>query len=146
MALVTYEPWNRLNTLQKELERLFDQRDSGNDSTNSAVADWVPAVDIKEEETRYLVFADIPGVEPKDIEISMDNGMLTIRGSRASEKVDEQDGFKRVERSRGTFYRRFSLPDTADVDNISARGLNGVLEIVIPKQEKAQPRRIQVES
>ncbi len=146
MALVTYEPWNRLNTLQKELERLFDQRDSGNDSTNSAVADWVPAVDIKEEETRYLVFADIPGVEPKDIEISMDNGMLTIRGSRASENVDEQDGFKRVERSRGTFYRRFSLPDTADVDNISARGLNGVLEIVIPKQEKAQPRRIQVES
>lgn len=148
MAIQTYDPWNRFGTMQRELERMFNLRAParGDESTQSATADWVPAVDIKEEDQRFVVYADVPGVEPKDIEITMDNGVLTIRGDRQSETSDESEGFKRVERTRGTFYRRFALPDTADVENISAKGNHGVLEVVIPKQQKAQPRRVTVES
>ena len=147
MAIQTYRPWSQFNQLQRELERMFDQRRGGEDeSTQAATADWVPSVDIKEEQDRFVVYADIPGVEPKEIEITMDNGVLTIRGERHHESKEDQEGFKRIERTHGTFYRRFALPDTADVDKISARGNHGVLEVVIPKQEKAQPRRVTVES
>jgi len=148
MAVVTYDPWQRLNQLSREMERLFESRPAGasDDATHSATADWVPAVDIKEETNRFVVFADVPGIDPKDIDITMDNGVLTLRGERKFENVEEREGFKRIERARGTFYRRFVLPDTADVENISARGNNGVLEIVIPKQERAQPRRVTVQS
>ncbi len=145
MTLTTYSPWNRMNQLTREFERLLDlQPAHGEDGTQSATADWVPMVDIKEEEGRFVVFADVPGVDPKDIEITMDKGVLTIRGQREHESKEEREGYKRMERSRGTFYRRFALPDTADVENVSARGNNGVLEVVIPKQEAAQPRRISV--
>jgi len=148
MAIQTYDPWNRFAQMQRDLERVFSTRAAarGDESTESATADWVPAVDIKEEQSRFIVYADIPGVEPKDIEITMDNGVLTIRGERQNEATEEREGFKRVERTRGTFYRRFALPDTADVENITAKGNHGVLEIVIPKQEKAQPRRVTVEA
>ncbi len=147
MAITTYDPWQRLNQLTREMERAFDLRPTGgnDDGTRAATAEWVPAVDIKEEQNRFVVFADIPGVDPKDIEITMDTGVLILRGERKHESVEEREGFKRVERARGTFYRRFMLPDTADVENISARGNNGVLEIVIPKQERAQPRRVTVQ-
>ena len=148
MAIQTYDPWNRFSQMQRELERVLGGRAAtrGDESTESATADWVPAVDIKEEQNRFIVYADIPGVEPKDIEITMDNGVLTIRGDRQNETSEEKEGFKRVERTRGTFYRRFALPDTADVENITAKGNHGVLEVVIPKQEKAQPRRVTVEA
>ncbi|KAB7627346.1 Hsp20/alpha crystallin family protein [Alkalilimnicola sp. S0819] len=145
MALYRHEPWSLLNQLSNELIRLHDQRTDGDGSL--ATADWVPPVDIREEEGRYLLCADLPGVEPKDIDISMENGVLSIQGSRYSEEKSEPaPGFKRVERSRGRFYRRFTLPDTADADRIAASSKNGVLEISIPKQEKLQPRRIEVQS
>ena len=147
MTLTTYAPWNRMNQLSREFERLFELQPShGEDGTQSATADWVPTVDIKEEENRFIVFADIPGVDPKDIEITMDKGVLTIRGERKYEGKEEREGYKRMERARGSFYRRFALPDTADVDNVSAHGNNGVLQVVIPKQAAAQPRRISVNS
>ena len=148
MAIQTYDPWNRFSQMQRELERMFDTRNvaRGDESTQAATADWVPAVDIKEEDDRFVVYADIPGVEPKDIDITMDNGVLTIRGERENQTTEEREGFKRIERTRGTFYRRFALPDTADVENITAKGNHGVLEVVIPKQQKAQPRRVTVES
>jgi HSP20 family protein len=92
-----------------------------------------------------VLLADIPGVDPKDIEITMEKGILCIKGERRTESREELEGFKRIERARGTFYRRFSLPDSADAERISARGRDGVLEVVIPKQEKVQPRRITVE-
>ena len=111
---------------------------------NIATSDWTPAVDIKETESEFLIRADIPGVNPDDIDVHMENGMLTIKGERKSETKDEREGYKRIERHRGTFYRRFSLPDTANADKISAKSNHGVLEITIPKQEKAQARKIQV--
>ncbi|MDQ2695874.1 MAG: Hsp20/alpha crystallin family protein [Pseudomonadota bacterium] len=149
MDLTRYDPFTRLTQLHKELDRLFDTRlgpGAADDNSNVVASDWTPAVDIKEEAQRFVLHADVPGVDPKDIEITMENGLLTIRGERKAETREEREGFRRVERVRGTFYRRFSLPDTADAEKISARGVNGVLEIVIPKHERTQPRKIAVQS
>ncbi len=141
--ITRYDPWALLEQFQNEVSRLFDTRARlGDENTRVVTSDWIPPVDIKEEEGRFVLLADIPGVEPKDIEITMENGVLSIRGER---RIEDDGSFKRVERPRGTFYRRFSLPDTADPEGITARGHNGVLEIVIPKARKAQPRRITVE-
>lgn len=146
MALVRYEPWNLLNQLHTELDRMFETRPTyGDNETNLATSDWVPAVDIKEEPDRFVIHADVPGVDPKDIEVNMENGVLSIKGERESESKEERKGYKRIERVRGSFFRRFSLPDTADASAISAKSKNGVLEITIPKQEKVQPKRIAVE-
>jgi len=144
MALVTYEPMNVLNQLRREMDRLFETEPPSGGMVTAA--DWVPAVDIKETDKAFIITADIPGVDPKDIEVNMENGVLTIRGERKEEKEEEKEGYKRIERVRGTFYRRFTLPDTADAEKISAKSKNGVLEITIPKQEKVQPRKITVES
>jgi HSP20 family protein len=124
--------------------RMLDGQSSTEETSNISTSDWVPAVDIKETDKEFLIHADIPGVDTDDIDVHMEDGMLTIKGERESETKENRDGYKRVERHRGTFYRRFSLPDTANADKISAKSHHGVLEITIPKQEKAQPRKIQV--
>jgi HSP20 family protein len=148
MALVRYEPFTLLDRFQRELNRLVDfdpfVADRVVDNGSNVVSHWRPAVDVKEEGDRYVILADVPGVDPKDIEVSLENGSLTIRGERKAEKEEEREGFHRVERVRGTFYRRFTLPDTADTEKVEARGRDGVLEIVIPKQQKVQTRRIAV--
>lgn len=150
MALVRYEPFSLLDRFHKEMNRLVDFDafgfDSVEDNSSVVTSHWRPAVDVKEESDRFVILADLPGVDPSDIEVAMENGALSIRGERKSEKDEERDGFRRVERVRGTFYRRFTLPDTADSEQIQARGKDGVLEIVIPKQKKLQPRRIAVKS
>ncbi len=126
---------------------LFDPRINVDDENATiATSDWVPAVDVKEEDTQFLVIADIPGVEPEDIEVHMENGMLSIKGERHEDKEVEKEGYKRIERIRGTFHRRFSLPETADADGITARSHNGTLEITIPKREPLMhSRRIRVD-
>ncbi len=149
MSMVRYEPWSLLNQLQREIDQIFNApaaRKPGNgDGSNVTAADWVPAVDIREEPDRFVIHADVPGVAPEDIEVNMENGVLTIRGERKDDSEEEKEGYKRIERVRGTFFRRFSLPDTADAEQISAKARNGVLEVVIPKQAQVQPRRIRVE-
>lgn len=150
MALANYEPWTLLDRFNQQLNQLgySDKSLSSNDNdfSNVVTSHWRPAVDIKEEADRFLITADLPGVDPKDIEITMDNGILTIKGERQSEVRDEKEGYKRVERVSGTFYRRFSLPDTADAERIEAKGKDGVLQVVLPKHEKVQPRKIEVKS
>lgn len=141
MAITRYEPWSLLTQLQKELERsVADTSGEGSIST----AEWAPAVDIKEETDKFVLHADIPGVNPEDIEVNMEAGVLTIKGEKKSEAKTEKEGYKRVERTYGSFYRRFSLPDSANAEAISAKSKNGVLEIVIPKREAVQPKRINV--
>lgn len=146
MNVVRYEPWTLMNRLNRDLERLFNLPFDGADDSRSSVVDWVPAVDIKEEDKQFVLHADLPGVDPKDIEVTMEKGVLTLRGRRESESREEKAGYRRVERVTGEFYRRFSLPDTADSQAIKARHLNGVLEIVIPKQPDVLPRRISIDS
>ena len=151
MALVRYEPYSLLDRLQREFGRAgwmdpFAETGGGDDNSDVVVSHWRPAVDIREETDRFVILADLPGVDPKDIEITMENGVLTLKGERSSEKTEQHEGYKRVERARGTFYRRFSLPDSADPEKISAKSNNGVLEVRIGKQEKVQPRKISVSS
>ena len=115
------------------------------DSTIATSA-WVPAIDLKEETNQFIIEADIPGVDPKDIEVSMAHGVLTIKGERQAESQGEGKNYHRVERIYGSFYRRFSLPDTADADQIVASGKNGVLQIRILKKAVAQPRKIAIQT
>ncbi len=145
MNIARYEPMGLLTQFHRDLERFLGIGQENGDSA-IATSTWIPAVDIKEEADRFLIEADIPGVEPKDIEISMEGGVLTIKGERKTEQKEEGKGYKRVERAHGTFYRRFSLPDTADAEGVSASGKNGVLQVTIPKKPVAQPRKIAVQS
>jgi HSP20 family protein len=141
-----YEPWSMLKRFSRDIDQMFGRTDeSTGDYSAIATSAWVPAVDIKEETQQFVIEADIPGVEPKDIEISMENGVLTLKGERQSISQDEAQNYKRVERTYGSFYRRFSLPDTADPEKVTASGKNGVLQITIPKRELAQPRKITVQ-
>jgi len=143
MSLTRYNPWSVFDQLQRELNMpmtKFDTEDNG----NIATANWAPAVDIKEDDKAFTLLADIPGVDPDEIEVTMDKGVLTIKGERQSEKKTEEENYKRVERQYGVFYRRFTLPDSADADGIEAHSEHGVLKIIIPKQEVAQSRRISV--
>lgn len=141
MALTRYEPFNVLTQLQRELDRF---REGDENNGRIATAEWAPAVDIKEEQDRFVIHADIPGVNPEDIDVSMEDGVLTIKGEKNTEAKTEKDNYKRVERIYGSFYRRFSLPDTADNEAISAKCRNGVLDIVIPKREAVKPKKISV--
>ena len=145
MSLTRYEPWVFVNRLQRDLDRLFANPALA-DEPQQAVADWVPPVDIREEDKQFVIHADLPGVEPKNIDVTLEKGVLTIRGRRDLETRDEKQGFRRVERTSGAFYRRFSLPDTADSQAVKARFANGVLEVAIPKQAQVLPRRINVEA
>ena len=147
MAIVRYSPWGANPNLHSEIRSVFDRflQDGEGDQSNVVTSEWAPRVDIREETERFLIQADIPGVDPKDIEIHMENGVLTIRGERKHESSTDKAGYTRVERSHGVFYRRFALPDTADAQGITASGRHGVLEIAIPKRPEVKARRISVE-
>jgi len=129
MSLVRFEPWSLVDRMHR-------------DSTRN----WVPAVDIFEEKERFVVRADIPGVNPADIELNMDDGVLSVAGERPGEDRSEVDGVSRFERVSGRFQRRFTLPESADADGIKAKSSNGILEISIPKQATVEARRITVEA
>ena len=132
--------------IKQIFERLFEGNFANGSTDESAVvtSQWVPRVDIKEESDRFVIYADLPGVAPQDIEVQMDKGVLTIKGERSIESAQDSDRYSRVERRHGRFHRRFALPDSADPDGIAASGRHGVLEIVIPKRLETKPRRIQV--
>lgn len=145
MTMIRYNPFNA-PALPEEFRNLVQKffTEDDTDQSNVVTSQWTPRVDIKEEAQRFVIYADIPGVDPKNIEIHMEKGVLSIKGERVSEKRQESERLTRVERSHGVFYRRFALPDSADADQISARGEHGVLEIVIPKKPETTPRRITV--
>lgn len=146
--LVKQDPWAILSYLPREYHRLLGTPPrrlvEGGEPADLA-AGWAPAVDIEEEDDRFVVRADLPGVDARDIEITLAHGVLTISGERGEERESEREGYRRLERFRGRFFRRFSLPDTADAENVRARSDKGVVEIVIPKTRTRQARRIEVE-
>ena len=137
---MTYQlsPFSTLNQFNRELNRLFDDRRTTSTS-------WTPQVDVTETDDSFQVAADIPGVSPEDIEISLHNGLLTIRGERKYDNESSNANFSRRERFLGTFSRQFNLPDSADQETVTAKTNNGVLEITIPKAKKAKPISITVQ-
>lgn len=136
-----------LSDFQEELNRLFDVSwPSRSKQLLPEMADWAPAIDIKDEEDRYVIQADVPGVDPNNIEVVMHNDVLTIKGQKEVKSEEKKDNYVKIERARGTFARSFTLPDSADADRIKAKSKNGVLEIIIPKSKKSSSKKINVES
>jgi len=145
MAIIRYEPLGLLSQLQKELSRSFTNLGNEFGEGSLLTAEWMPAVDVKEEENQFVIHADIPGVKPEDIELNLEAGVLTIKGEKHSESKTEKEGYKRVERTQGAFYRRFSLPGvSANSETVAAKFKNGVLEITISKCEAEKPKRITI--
>lgn len=144
MSLRLYEPNTLLNRLHDEIGRMFDDGMNVGELTSASNA-WSPAVDIQEEENRYVLNADLPGVNAEDIDITLEHGVLTIQGERKAEQTSEDKrGYRRIERFHGRFVRSFALPDTADNEKVDARLKDGVLHVIIDKKERAKPRRIAV--
>jgi HSP20 family protein len=131
------------STLQDQINRLFNDtfERTGQESNLTA---WAPAVDIYENEHELVVKADLPDIDPKDLDIRVENNILTIRGERKFEKKVNEDNYLRVERAYGAFSRSFALANTVNPDGIKADYQNGVLTLVIPKREEAKPKQIKV--
>jgi HSP20 family protein len=146
MAIARYEPWNVMDRLHRQIDQIFGDSFAAPAASGETSVTWIPAVDVHEEPDRFLVRADLPGVDPKDIAITAENGVLTLRGERRFEQRDKQRAFERIERIEGTFMRRFTLPKNVRTEDIRARHHNGVLEVVIPKQPAAEPKRVPVET
>ena len=142
-TIARWEPFRRATSLQDQVNRLFsDVLERG--SEESSLAAWAPSVDIYETEHELVVKADLPEVDPKDLDIRVENNILTIRGERKFEKKVNEENYLRVERSYGSFARSFTLANTVNSDAIKAGYQNGVLTLSIPKREEAKPKQIKV--
>jgi HSP20 family protein len=136
-------PFRGLSTLQEQINRVFNETLERR-GEESNLTTWAPAVDIFETENALVVKADLPDIDPKDLDIRVENNILTIRGERKFERSENQDNYLRVERAYGTFSRSFSLSNTVNPDAIKAEYQNGVLTLHVPKREEAKPRQIKV--
>ncbi len=141
MAILSrYEPFRDLARLQSEVSRMFDDRVFRPGESMG----WTPACDIFEDEEGVALRFELAGVEPKDVDIRFENGVLTLRGERKLEKEEKRDSYHRIELGYGTFTRSFSLPSTVDAEKIRAEAKNGILSVTLPKKVEARPRSIQV--
>ncbi len=147
MAMSRWDPFRDLASIQNELNRLFG-RTFGSEAASEEAADvrWVPPVDVAESEDRYVVVAELPGLAAEDVDISVENNVLTVRGERRFYQGLNEREFHRIERRFGSFGRSVTLPQLADADRIQASFDAGVLTIEIPKKEEAKPRRIQIKA
>jgi HSP20 family protein len=138
--MTRWEPFRDLARIQDEMSRLFDDRLF---RAGESVG-WTPACDIYEDEEGVSLRFELAGVDPNDVEVRFENGVLTVKGERKLEREDKRENYHRVERQYGTFTRAFSLPGTVDAERIRAESKNGVLTIALPKKAEAKPRAIQV--
>lgn len=151
MSLIKYEPMHLLSRMQNELNHFFARDDVLFPSLTAEEqsllgGEWLPRADLKEDDNQYTVTADIPGVDPKDVQVTLENGVLTLKGERKSEKEETRKHYRRKECMYGSFERSFRLPDTADGDNVKASSKNGVVTIQIPKKAAAKAKSIKIES
>ena len=149
MAIVRFEPFRDLLSLQDRMNRLFDesyrstQRGTSDDEW-ALGGSWAPAVDIYEQGTDIVLKAELPGVDPKDVDIRLENNVLSLRGQRQLENEVKRESYHRVERSYGTFSRSFTLPTVVDQAAIKAEFKDGLLQVTLPKREEAKPKQIQI--
>lgn len=145
MAIVRWDPARELDSLQGEVNRVFDAF-FGNGGNLNRVRRWVPAMDLIETEDHLVLRADLPGLTEDDVNIEIKDNMLTVSGERKAEHEERKEGFYRVERAFGSFSRSLSLPEGVDADRVSADFDNGVLEVRVPKPEERKPHRVQIGS
>jgi HSP20 family protein len=145
MTLVRWDPFRELEDMSERLNRVFSRptlRNTGKE--NLTVADWMPTVDISENESEYLIKAELPEVRKEDVKVTVENGVLTLQGERRQEKEEKGKRFHRVERSYGSFVRSFTLPESVDEGGVKAEYKDGVLALHLPKSEKVKPKAIDV--
>lgn len=146
MNIVKYDPFLDLKTLQNEMNRLFSGSFSRSSQDEVLRGAWSPSVDIFENKNEIVLEAELPGMNSEDVNISIENNVLTLHGERKFEKKDESDNFHRVERSYGSFTRSFTLPPTVSSESTNAEFENGVLRLTLAKREEAKPRRIEIKA
>ena len=145
MALIRWEPAAELNTIQSEMNRLFNSvfdtqgRPSGGETRH-----WIPAEDLVEDPDHYVLHADLPGLSEQDINIELEAGVLTISGERKATRSEQKGGYRRFERAHGSFSRSLTLPDGVNADGVQASFDKGVLEVRIPKPEQIKPRKVTI--
>jgi HSP20 family protein len=144
MALVRWDPIRELDTLQSDMNRLFDSFFQGRGGNGIRGRRWIPAMDLVETEDHLVLRADLPGMTEDDVEIEIKDGVLTVSGERKTEHQEKSEGFYRVERAFGSFSRSLNLPDRVDAGEINASFDNGVLEVKIPKPAESKPHRVQI--
>lgn len=145
--MIKYDPFRELRSLQDEVNRLFGSTMSrGGSDEGTFGGGWSPRVDIYENKDNLVIEAELPGMNPENVDISIENNVLTIQGKREFEKKDEGDNFHRVERHYGSFTRSFTLPPTVNSEDASADFENGVLKLSLAKREEAKPRRIEIKA
>ena len=144
-ALMRWDPFRELEEMSDRLNRMFARpatRTNGKETM--IVADWTPTVDISETDGEYQIKAEIPDVKKEDVKVTLEDGVLTIQGERKQEKEEKGKKYHRVERSYGSFVRSFSLPEFIDEEKVKAEFKDGVLNLHLPKSEKAKPKAIEV--
>lgn len=142
MAITRWDPFREVQTLQNRVNSLF--RDMNGDNDPLTAASFVPPVDIYEDEKKVLLKLEVPGMEEKDLDVSIENNTLTVKGERKFEKEEKEENFHRVERRYGSFFRAFTLPNTVDAEHIKAEYNAGVLKLELSKKPEAQPKQIKV--
>jgi HSP20 family protein len=150
MSIVRWEPVRDLVSLQERMNRLFHESYGGttgraNDDDWALGGSWAPAVDIYEKDGNIVLNAELPGIDPKSVEIRVENNVLSLRGERKLEDEVKKEGFHRVERAYGTFTRSFTLPTVVDTEKIKAESKDGVLKLTLPQREEAKPKQIQIQ-
>lgn len=143
-TVTRWEPFRGLNSLQEQVNRLFDESFTHSRSSQAELASWAPAVDIYETENELVVKADLPEVQEKDIDVRVENNTLTIRGERKFSSEVHEDNYLRVERAYGTFTRSFSLLNTVNSEAIKAEYRNGVLSVRMPKRQESKLKQIKI--
>ncbi len=145
MAIIRWDPFRDLMTLREKMNRLFEDAGAGPGQERELISSsWNPAVDIYESENQLVLTAEIPGVDEKDVEIKIEDNTLTIKGERKFEKETKEENYHRIERSYGSFYRSFTLPNYIDQDKIHAEHENGVLKITMPKKAELKPKKVKI--
>jgi len=142
-SITRWDPFRNISTLQDQVNRLFESSFQGK-ADNSELTVWAPAVDIYETENELVLKADLPDINEKDLDVRVENNMLTIRGERKFEEKVKEDNYLRVERSYGSFSRSFSLPTTVNSEAIKAQYTNGVLTVELPKRAESKPKQVKV--
>jgi HSP20 family protein len=145
MALIRWEPARELGTIQNEMNRLFNSFfDTPNASNGGTYRRWIPAMDLVETENDFVLRADLPGLDESDVNIELEDNVLTISGERKAEHEERKEGYYRVERASGSFQRTLTLPDGVDPEAVKATFDRGVLEVRVPKPEQRKPRKVAI--
>src|SRR3982074_3600335 len=145
-VLTRWEPFREFSTLQDRMNRLFREsynNEAGRDDSLTT-SSFAPAVDVYEDEHNVTLKIEVPGIDEKDIDIRVENNLLTVHGERKIEKEEKEENYRRVERQYGSFTRTFTLPNTVDTENVQASYDKGVLKITLPKKAEAKPKQIKV--